>query len=198
MLTHPRRHLDNREGRWSAQGAPQRSRAAVGGAPERKTGGAGGRRISWRQWRRRDLRTWRRTSSRDDALGAGTGGIGACYKRGGRCGPGRTISWGRIAISLGMSLSDTLGTTQKIAWCWVACPSPPCRSTSITSGDEKNYPCNHHRSQQMRTKSSRPYEGPFLNRGRGRHEKTSGYQQEREDSSTREYLRARIRQRARP
>ena len=44
------------------------------------------------------------------------GGRGVYYERGGRCGPGRTISWRRIAVSLEMSPSRTLGTTQTITW----------------------------------------------------------------------------------
>ena len=60
-------------------------------------------------------------------------------RKGGRCGPRQIISWGRIAVSLGMSPSETLGTTQNITWCWVACQEPPWRSTSGTSGAGKSY-----------------------------------------------------------
>ena len=41
------------------------------------------------------------------------------------CSPGQNISWGQTAVSSGMSLSGTLGTTQTTTWCWVACQAPP-------------------------------------------------------------------------
>ena len=43
MLPRPRRHLDDREGRRSAQGAPQGSGASGGGRPQHKFCGTGGR-----------------------------------------------------------------------------------------------------------------------------------------------------------
>ena len=45
----------------------------------------------WRHSQRRDWRTWYRISSRDGAVGVGTGGRDACSKREGRCSPGHTI-----------------------------------------------------------------------------------------------------------
>ena len=82
-------------------------------------------RISRRHWRQRYWRTCRRTSSCNGALVAGTGERGVCYERGWRCGPGRTTSWGRIAISLETSPSGTLETTHIITWFWVTCTAPP-------------------------------------------------------------------------
>ena len=42
MLPRPRRHFDDREGRWSAQGAPQGIGAAGDGRPEHQRGGTWG------------------------------------------------------------------------------------------------------------------------------------------------------------